>query len=329
MTHVDVLEALLTGPRARGAFLLQTVLQPPWSIRVQDRAPLALVGLVAGTAWVTTEDGTSVAMAAGDIAVFRGPDPYQLADRPETAPQVLVHPGNRCETLDGQPVADAMGLGVRTWGNAATGGTRMLIGNYDTEGAVSRRLLDCLPPMIHQTANPGALGETQDAAAQSDRFLVDMLVTELVKDDPGQAAVLDRLLDLLLITVLRRWLAGRGSATPLWYAALGDPVVGRVLNLIHHNPAQPWTVAGLAAEAGVSRASLASRFAELVGEPPISYLTRWRLDLAADLLVDPDVTVEAVGRRVGYDNAFAFSTAFKRARGVSPSHHRRSLVSAT
>ncbi|HUG83944.1 MAG TPA: AraC family transcriptional regulator [Euzebya sp.] len=311
---MDVLEALLTGPRARGAHVLQAVMAAPWSIRVQDRAPLTLVGVVAGQARATTADGTSVSLAVGDLAVFRGPDTYHLADHPDSPPTVVIHPGNRCETLDGEPLVETMALGVRTWGNAADGGTRLLIGTYDTEGAVSRRLLDRLPPLILHRPT------------ETDRTLAGMLVTELAKDDAGQAAVLDRLLDLLLITVLRTWLAGSASTAPSWCAALTDPVVGRALNLIHHHPSQPWTVSRRAAEAGVSRAALAGRFTTLVGEPPISYLTRWRLDLAADLLVDPDLTVEAVGRRVGYDNQFAFSTAFKRARGVSPTHHRRALV---
>ena len=92
--------------------------------------------------------------------------------------------------------------------------------------------------------------------------------------------------------------------------------------MLHHNPAHPWTVAALAAEVGVSRAALARRFTELVGEPPMAFLTGWRLALAADLLREPDATVGAVARQVGYGSPFALSTAFKRVRGVSPREHR-------
>jgi AraC-like DNA-binding protein len=91
---------------------------------------------------------------------------------------------------------------------------------------------------------------------------------------------------------------------------------------MHHNPGEPWTVGSLAAACAVSRAALARRFAELVGEPPLTFLTRWRLAVAADLLADPDVTIGAVARRVGYSSPFALSTAFKRVRGVSPRDHR-------
>ena len=104
-------------------------------------------------------------------------------------------------------------------------------------------------------------------------------------------------------------------------------MIGRALRMLHNNPAHPWTVATLAAETGVSRASLARYFAELVGEPPMSYLASWRLALAADLLREPDATVGAVARQVGYGSAFALSAAFKRVRGVSPQEHRAAVTS--
>ena len=134
--------------------------------------------------------------------------------------------------------------------------------------------------------------------------------------------MLDRLLDLLLISALRAWFARPDAAPPAWYAANADPLVGRALQLLHHNPARPWTVGSLATATGVSRATLARRFTTLVGEPPMQFLTGWRLALAADLLRDPDTTLSAVAPRVGYSSPFALSTAFKRARGVSPREHR-------
>ena len=149
-----------------------------------------------------------------------------------------------------------------------------------------------------------------------------LLAEEIVKDDPGQEAVLDRLLDLLLIAVLRAWFAREDADAPGWYRAYSDPVVGRALRLIHDDPARPWTVAELAAEAGVSRAALARRFTELVGEPPMTFLTDWRLSLAADLLLEPDATIGSVAHQVGYSTPFALSTAFKRVRGISPRQYR-------
>ena len=117
--------------------------------------------------------------------------------------------------------------------------------------------------------------------------------------------------------MLRAWFA-RADAPP-WYRAHTDPAVGRALQLLHHNPAHPWTVGELASQVGLSRAALARRFTELVGEPPMTYLTGWRLALAADLLREPGSTLGAVADEVGYSSPFALSTAFKRQRGMSRS----------
>jgi AraC-like DNA-binding protein len=308
---MDALTSLLEGPRAQGAFLLRSVMDPPWCLRIQDRAPLTLVAMVRGEAWVLPDGGQALRLRPGDVAIVRGPDPYTVADDPATPIQAVIHPGQRCTTPEGEDLAPAMEwLGVRTWGNSPDGSTMMLTGTYQMSGEISQRLLAALP---------GLLVLPEDAW---DSALLRLLGHEIVKDDPGQEVVLDRLLDLLLIAVLRTWFSRPEAMAPAWYRAHSDPVVGRALRLLHNNPAHPWTVASLAAAAGVSRAALARRFTELVGEPPMSYLTGWRLALAADLLREPGATIGAVARKVGYGSAFALSTAFKRVRGVSPQQHR-------
>jgi AraC-like DNA-binding protein len=201
-------------------------------------------------------------------------------------------------------------LGVRTWGNAADGATVMLTGTYQLDGEVSGRLLRALPPLLVLRDD------------EWDCPVIPLLADEIVKDDPGQEAVLDRLLDLLLIAVLRAWFARPDAGAPGWYRASGDPVVGQALRLLHHNPQRSWTVAELAREIGVSRAALARRFHELVGEPPMTFLTGWRIALAADLLLEPGATIGSVAHEVGYGSPFALSTAFKRVRGISPHQHR-------
>ncbi|TQJ25725.1 AraC-like DNA-binding protein [Micromonospora sp. A202] len=307
---MDAVASLLNGPRAQGAFLLRSVLTPPWSMRIEDQAPLTLVAMLHGDAWVLADESAAVRLGPGDLAIIRGPDPYTVADDPATAPQVIIHPGQLCTTPDGQELPEMMELGVRTWGNSPDGPTMLLTGTYTMRGEVSQRLLSALPPLLV------VAGHSWDSP------LVPLLAAEIVKDDPGQEAVLDRLLDLLLIAALREWFARPAAEAPGWYRAHSDPVVGRALQMLHNNPAQPWTVASLAARTGVSRAALARRFTALVGEPPMSYLTEWRLALAADLLREPGATVGAVARHVGYGSSFALSTAFKRIRGVSPREHR-------
>ncbi|MEV6954772.1 AraC family transcriptional regulator [Streptomyces sp. NPDC051183] len=298
---MDTLTGLLEGPKARGAFLQKSVFNPPWALRIEDRAPLSVMTMVRGSAWLLPDGGEPVAVGPGDVAVMRGPVPYTVADAPDTPVQITVDEDQRC-SLEGADVSQSMLLGVRTWGEA-DGSAVMLSGTYQEPGAIGRRLLDALPAVL---VHP---------SSATDTALISLLAEEISRSEPAQELVLDRLLDLLLIGVVRNWIADRGGAD-------GDPVVGPALRLLHENPAYGWTVAELASKVGVSRAALARRFTDLVGEPPMSYLTGWRLALAADLLREPDATVATVARRVGYSSAFALSTAFKRVRGLSPREFR-------
>lgn len=312
---MDVLSALLDGPRAHDAFLLRSLLEPPWGLRVADEAPLTLMAVVRGEAVVRLDTGERRHLVAGDVGIRCGREPYEVVDGDATAPQIVIHPGQRCATPDGVELHDLMSLGVRTWGNHPDGSTVLLTGTYHLDGEVSRRLLAALPPLLL-------------VPRSDDDRLVSLLAEEVRRDAPGQQTVLDRLLDLVLVDALRRWLAAQGGDAPAWFRAAADPVVGPALRAIHDDPAHGWTVAALAARVGVSRAAFARRFTDLVGEPPVTYLTSWRLALAADLLRDPDGTVTRVARQVGYATPFALSAAFKRAHGVSPVEHRRRSLAA-
>jgi len=290
--------------------MIRACFEPPWCVRIEDRAPLTVMLMARGEAWIMPDEGERVLLRPGDLAIARGPDPYTCADDPETRPQALILPGAECRYPDGRSLNGVMDLGVRTWGDRLDGSAVMLIGTYLWQGEVSGRLLDALPPLLSLTP------EVWDCP------LTPLLMEEIVRDEPGQEVVLDRLLDLLVIAALRAWFARPEAAAPAWYQALADPVVGPVVRLLHDDPAHPWTVASLAAKAGVSRAALARRFTGLVGEPPMTYLTGRRLALAADRLRDTDDTLEAIARQVGYGSAFALSSAFKRVYGVSPQEHR-------
>ena len=296
---MDAVAGLLDGPRARDAFLLRSTMDPPWSIRIEDEAPLTVVALVRGEAWVMPDGGGEpIRFGPGDVAVGRGPSHYLVADDPATPPQAVIRPGQTCAAPDGRPLMLMKELGVRTWGNSAAGATVMLTGTYALEGEVSGRLLRALPALIHLT--PDAW----------DCPLVPLLADEIVKDAPGQEAVLDRLLDLLLIAVLRAWFARTDGGAPGWYRAAADPIVGPALRLMY----------------AASRAAFARRLAALVGEPPMSFLTGWRIALAADLLREPGATIASVAPQVGYGSPFALSAAFTRVRGISPRRHRETAA---
>lgn len=309
----ETLGGLMSGPRARGAFLLRSVMDPPWAMSIEDEAPLSLISMVRGQAWVSVAGKQPQSLIPGQVAIVRGPEPYTIGDSPSTPPQVAIRPGQQCVTLRGDGMGSGIDPNTRTWGTAEDGSSVMLSGTYQFQTEIGRRLLVALPQLlIRQTA-------------EEDALLITLLASEMKRTLPGQELVLDRVLDLLLVKVLRAWLASPDQATPSWYTAQADPVVGSALRLLHDDPAHPWTVATLAARCGVSRAALARRFNQLVGEPPMNYLTGLRIALAADLLAEPEMTIGAAARRVGYGSPFALSAAFKRVQGVSPAEYRRSL----
>lgn len=316
---MDALDGLLDAPRARGAFTLRACLDPPFGIDVRDEAPLTLLAVVRGGAWLVPDGERPVRLEVGDLALRAGPAPYQVLDRPTAVIRTVVLPGQRIATVDGEELCDELELGPGMWGKRPDAETMLLIGTYPTPGELGRSLLAVLPPLVVVRAG------------RTDQRLIALLHDETARSEPGQGVVLDRLLDLVLVSAVRTWLgqADHGAgAVPAWYLGRRDPVVARAMDLLHAEPSRPWTIAALAREVGVSRATLARRFTELVGEPPMAYLTAWRLALAADRLAEPGSTLSAVARSVGYGTPFALSAAFKRVRGMTPREHRR-VLSAT
>lgn len=310
---MDTLGGLLDAPRARGAFALRAVMRAPWSLRDMADSPLTLIAGVSGKFWLKPDEDKAFEIGPGDIAIIRAPLHYNLSDLPGSPPQMIIHPGQRCCDLEGNSLHDTMMHDVRTWGNDADGSTLFLVGAYEHLSDISDRLLRALPPVISLTHDDW------------DSPLVGLLCDEVIKDEPGQAAVLDRLLDLLVTAVLKAWFAQQDSNRPEWWRYQGDRIVERALQVMHDNPAHPWTLDSLSANAGASRASLSRRFQELVGEAPMTFLKNWRMALAADLLCQPDETVGTVAEKVGYATPYAFSAAFKRVRGISPNEHRKAV----
>lgn len=307
-TGADPLTELLNGVRTLGAVFNQSSLCGTWAVRFEDGSPLALAVPLRGPIWVVPQDGEPVLLGAGDVAVFSGGAPYVIAGDPGTEPGVVIGPGGRCTTVDGEDTRTTSGAGCGVV--AGSHGTVLLNGLYTVERGVPGRLLAALPALAVVRAGQGSCPVSPKAWEDVNR------------PEPGRQVMLDRMLDLMLITALRSWFTRPGAKVPAWYRAQGDPVVGSALRLLHADPAHPWTVEALASAAGVSRAALARRFTALVGQPPMTYLREHRLALAADLLREPGATVGAVAGRVGFSSAFALSTAFKKVRGISPSEHR-------
>ncbi|WP_051744587.1 AraC family transcriptional regulator [Streptomyces yerevanensis] len=310
LTSADPLTDLLNGVRTSGAVFNQSSPSGSWAARFEDGSPLALAVLLRGSVWVMPQGGDPVRLGAGDVAVLSGGAPYVIADDPATEPDVVIRAGGRCTTLQGEELISARIPGVRAGDTAGPDSALLVNGLYTVDGGTPGRLLAALPPLAVIEADVGNCPFSLTA------------FEEITREEPGQQILLDRALDLMLITALRAWFTRPGAQVPTWYRAYSDPVVGPALRLLHTNPAHPWTLPALAAQTGASRANLARRFAALVGQPPMTYLRERRLALAADLLREPEATLAVVADRVGFAGAFALSAAFKREHGVSPSEYR-------
>ncbi|MEV7095800.1 AraC family transcriptional regulator [Amycolatopsis sp. NPDC051045] len=300
------MDDLFRGVRAHGSLFGSSALSAPWALHFVDGAPLTLCTVLSGGGWIVPEQGEPEPLRAYDTVVVRGPGTFTFVDEVGTRAEPVAC-GEFCATPEQGGTRHRRG-----WHDDGDGATTLIVGAYPAGGEVSRPLLDALPVVLRVSG-----GGTGDA-------VLDHLAAEVRVDAPGQQVVLDRLLDWMLVCTLRAWFDRPGGEPPAWWTAQRDPVVGPVLRLLHDAPAAPWTVGALAGRAGVSRSTLAKRFAELVGEPPLTYLTRRRMALAADLLTErATATVSEVARSVGYADAFGFSAAFKRIRGTTPSEFRK------
>jgi AraC-like DNA-binding protein len=306
---VDVLSDLLQRAQANDALVRQIIARGPWSVTYADVPSLSVVATLGGSACLRLDDGVPRDLAAGAIALNTGVSSYAIADDAATPAYYVIRDGQKY-TIDGDPVEGREYLAPRTYGDGLPGATTMVRGAYELRGDVGQRLLALLPPLAVVSATP----QTRPA--------LDLLTTEVAREEPGQDAVLRRLLDFVLVLALRAWCASPEATLPSWYQALTAPGVGDALRLIHEDPAYRWSVAELAAKVGLSRATFAARFTKLVGQPPLTYLTAWRMSLAADLLRTTTATIATVAHQVGYEDPFAFSVAFKRTHHQSPTTWR-------
>ncbi|GAB3922232.1 AraC family transcriptional regulator [Kribbella albertanoniae] len=285
---MDPLDDLLRGLRAEGAVLGTPVLAPPYALRFIDGAALTFVAPLLGAGWIVAEGTEPVRIVPGDTAIIRGPEPFLFTDDPaRSGPSIDVRCDGRVDSPG--PVDD---------------GTVLMAGAYHVRQELPRRLVTELPPLV-------VVPEDHDCTP-----LREYLQERIAAGALGRHVGLDRLLDWLMVCCLRDWFEAN---PPPWYRALGDDVAGPVLQAMHGAPAANWTLAGLAEVAAVSRTTLVRRFTQLIGQAPLTYLTELRMTLATDLLTEPGATVSTVARQVGYGDAFSFSSAFKRERGVSPS----------
>ncbi|MFF3115634.1 AraC family transcriptional regulator [Kitasatospora sp. NPDC057904] len=301
----DVITVARTG-RPRSAWVRW---HAPWGQRFAAvPGAVAFQVVLEGSCWFLAPGAEPVRLGAGDVLFLPHGSGHALADDPATP---LTAPVCKPDEPGDAYVADTVDrLGLS--GPA----TVVLCGAHELDPTRTHPLLLTLPDFLHLPADPDRHPELHAA--------VTLLAAEVSSPRPGTGAIIPALLDTLLMYVLRSRLAERPADGPAtgWAAALADPAVAAALQAVHHAPAEPWTVGKLAAEAGLSRAAFARRFATTVGRPPLGYLTWWRMTAAARHLRATDAPLRVVAARVGYGSEFAFAAAFKRAHGMAPGTYR-------
>ncbi|MEV6768563.1 AraC family transcriptional regulator [Nocardia sp. NPDC051030] len=299
---MDVLSDVLAAMRAGQPYAGRSTCRAPWGVRFPAGDAACCHIVMRGGCSLIPLEGEPVNLSVGDI-LFTGPQhAHTLADQPGSAAVDF-----RPDYNEGYSVAE---LNIPGPGAA----TEMLCVCYTFDLARPHPLLATLPPLIHLPARVGDNGPL--------RATIDMLGNELHQPRSGTDAILPALIDMLLMYVLRAWLDG-SDHSPGWATALNDPTIAIALHRIHRQPEYPWTVAELATQAGVSRATFAKRFTTAVGQPPLTYLTWWRMTTAARMLHRSDATVQSIAERCGYGSEYAFAKAFKREYRVPPGQYRR------
>jgi AraC-like DNA-binding protein len=316
----DTLSDLLRAVRLRGALFYYIDGASPWVAEAppaRDIIPAILPGaehmiefhgIVKGSCWAAIVGESPIRLNEGDVILFPQGDPHVMSSAPGMrAPSV-----DKSFFFSPRPPQLPYALSMKD----AEITTARLDGGGRDRATIVCGLLAALPRVLQVP------GSTLGADSWVTTFLR-AVVTESNQRRPGGEAVLERMSEMLFVEVLRRHIDSLPPEQTGWLAGMRDPAVGRALALLHERPARPWTLQKLSQEAGLSRSSLHERFVHFIGQPPMQYLTRWRMQVASGLLRDTNAKLVEISLQVGYESEAAFSRAFKRGVGVSPGAWRR------
>lgn len=329
---MDVLSEVLRTVRLTGALFFPMNVSSPWVSEVPLVSAFASVLLpraqhvvsyhvvMRGACWVGLADGPPLHLEAGDILVIPHGDSYFMSSaadlRSTGAPAEAV-----LEFFRGMKTAAAPRVIVEGGGGPER--ADIVCGFLGCDVRPFNPVLASLPRLVHL--------RRASAETDPDRLtqLIEFALAESGEGTSGAKCVLLHLSEILFVEVVRRYLDTLAAGQTGWLAGLRDPLVGHALARLHDRPTDPWTLERLAKDVGTSRSALADRFTHLVGQPPMRYLTQWRLQLAAGMLSDGAAKVSAVAQDVGYESEAAFSRAFKKLAGRSPAAWRRQSSGAT
>ena len=313
---MDVLSEVLKVVKLETAFFYNGEFSAPWSLRSPDSCKLApFIGhtsghvivyhlLLRGRAYAEAED-IRLLLREGDIVIFPHGNSHVLESGPTP------------KTIDGESqLRDIFSSGLKIMRMGGGGEVaRFVCGFMVCETKLSQVFLSGLPAVFKVNIRDDETGQWLENSIQHS-------IGHVGSNHAGGEAVLAKLCETLFVETLRRYIAELPARQTGWLAGARDPEVGKVLALMHSRPSAPWTVATLATEAGLSRSVLAERFRHYLGEPPLAYLTRWRLQLGSQMLSSTSYSVAQVAAEVGYESESAFNRAFKRHFGEPPARYR-------
>jgi AraC-like DNA-binding protein len=315
---MDAFSEILSGVRLSGAVFFTAEFSAPWGLSAPtsrslaarvapDAAHLVLYHLlIEGAAVVEMEDGRSVALAPGDVVIFPHGDPHHMSSGKAARPPFPNYGITaKINARDLSPLR-AGGGGVIS---------RFVCGYMTCDAHLIRPILNGLPSVFKVNVRADSSGHWLENSILH-------LVEEAASGRVGSDAMLAKLSEALFVDTLRRYVDGLPEQQLGWLAGARDPVVGKSLALLHGRVAHPWTIADLADEVGISRSALVERFSRYLTEPPMTYLTRWRLHLAAESLQKTSRGVVDIAAAVGYQSEAAFSRAFRREYGLPPGRYR-------
>jgi AraC-like DNA-binding protein len=318
-TPVDPLGEALHFLRMTGTFYCRSELTAPWALALPPmQGCLSFHVVTSGRCWLEAEAADPQRLEPGDLALVPHGEGHRLSSEPGT-------PAPRIDELRHEHVSDRYAI-LRHGGGGAP--TRLVCGAVRFDHPAAEHLVKVLPRVIHVEAS------TSPHLAMTDwmQSTLRLMAAEAKELRPGGETVITRLADILVIQAIRSWIERDSAAQTGWLGALQDRQIGRAIALIHRNPARGWTLASLASEVAMSRSAFAARFSDLVGEPAMQYVARWRMHLAMNWLKQDDAALGEMASRLGYQSEAAFRRAFKRFMGVSPGAVRRaggSLLAAS
>lgn len=307
----DVLADVITTSLLRNALYRRLECRAPWGIRMPSRGRAVFYLVARGSARLEVDGEPLALLSAGDVAFVPHGTSHVVRDAASSQPQLV------CDGIHCKPPPDSS---PRVLGGSGSP-TSLVLGFFEFRGGPKPSLLSTLPTLVQLSAS--------DPKAQPWLgSIVQLLLAESAAPGPASALVQQRLADVLFVHALRALMVpSRCPRSGL--PALAEPRIGDALALLHAHTEHPWTVATLAARVGLSRSSFAARFNQLVGEPPLQYLARWRMARAAALLEDRRLGIDEIAGRVGYESVPSFTKAFKRWQGNSPGAYRRTQLPAT